>query len=126
MNEKNYFTIVVPLSPDAQKIVQGNPSAVPLRAAVWSQAAERMKPLLGGVCSRFSPAAAPYGEPLHLLAVAWRCRSRTVSALLFPCQGKSRGGDQEPHSAIRALGRKVGQFHPDEETTLTVMAFRSF
>lgn len=66
MNEKNYFTIVVPLSPDAQKIVQGNPSAVPLRAAVWSQAAERMKPLLGGVCSRFSPAAAPYGEPLHL------------------------------------------------------------
>ena len=27
MNEKNYFTIVVPLSPDAQKIVQGNPSA---------------------------------------------------------------------------------------------------
>ena len=31
MNEKNYFTIVVPLSPDAQKIVQGNPSAVPLR-----------------------------------------------------------------------------------------------
>ena len=27
--------------------------------------------------------------------------------------------------AIRALGRKVGQFHPDEETTLTVMAFRS-
>lgn len=24
MNEKNYFTIVVPLSPDAQKIVQGN------------------------------------------------------------------------------------------------------
>ena len=66
MNEKNYFTIVVPLSPDAQKIVQGNPSAVPLRAAVWSQAAERMKPLLGGVCSRFSPATAPYGEPLHL------------------------------------------------------------
>lgn len=66
MNEKNYFTIVVPLSPDAQKIVQGNPSAVPLRAAVWSQAAERMKPLLGGVCSRFSPAVAPYGEPLHL------------------------------------------------------------
>ena len=46
MNEKNYFTIVVPLSPDAQKIVQGNPSAVPLRAAGWSQAEERMKPLL--------------------------------------------------------------------------------
>ena len=41
MNEKNYFTIVVPLSPDAQKIVQGNPSAVPLRAAVWSQASDR-------------------------------------------------------------------------------------
>ena len=42
MNEKNYFTIVVPLSPDAQKIVQGNPSAVPLRAAVWSQAVKRL------------------------------------------------------------------------------------
>ena len=75
MNEKNYFTIVVPLSPDAQKIVQGNPSAVPLRAAVWSQAAERMKPLLGGVCSRFSPAAAPYGEPREIEQAhgyAWR------------------------------------------------------
>ena len=55
MNEKNYFTIVVPLSPDAQKIVQGNPSAVPLRAAVWSQAAERMK--------RFGEVSAPVSLP---------------------------------------------------------------
>lgn len=107
MNEKNYFTIVVPLSPDAQKIVQGNPSAVPLRAAVWSQAAERMKPLLGGVCSRFSPATAPYGEPLHLpFGVALGgAEARTVSALLFPCQGKSRGGDQEPHSGHSSAGQ---------------------
>lgn len=77
MNEKNYFTIVVPLSPDAQKIVQGNPSAVPLRAAVWSQAAERMKPLLGGVCSRFSPAVAPYQKlwQAHIGAQGWAVTS---------------------------------------------------
>ena len=35
-----------------------------------------------------------------------RCRSRTVSALLFPCQGKSRGGDQEPHSGHSSSGQK--------------------
>ena len=114
MNEKNYFTIVVPLSPDAQKIVQGNPSAVPLRAAVWSQAAERMKPLLGGVCSRFSPAVAPYGEPLHL---PFGVALGGAEAEQFLLRSRTQ--------AIRALGRKVGQFHPDEETTLTVMAFRS-
>ena len=91
MNEKNYFTIVVPLSPDAQKIVQGNPSAVPLRAAVWSQAAERMKPLLGGVCSRFSPAAAPYGEPLHLpFGVALQKPNSFCSAISMPGKIKRR------------------------------------
>ena len=127
MNEKNYFTIVVPLSPDAQKIVQGNPSAVPLRAAVWSQAAERMKPLLGGVCSRFSPAAAPYGEPLHLPFGVALGGAEAEQFLL--CYFHARENQEEEirsrTQAIRALGRKVGQFHPDEETTLTVMAFRS-
>ena len=93
MNEKNYFTIVVPLSPDAQKIVQGNPSAVPLRAAVWSQAAERMKPLLGGVCSRFSPAVAPYGEPLHLPSASlWAVQKPNsfCSAISMPGKIKRR------------------------------------
>ena len=87
MNEKNYFTIVVPLSPDAQKIVQGNPSAVPLRAAVWSQAAERMKPLLGGVCSRFSPAAAPYGKPnsfCSAISMPGKIKRRRSGAALRP------------------------------------------
>ena len=118
MNEKNYFTIVVPLSPDAQKIVQGNPSAVPLRAAVWSQAAERMKPLLGGVCSRFSPAAAPYGEPLHLPFGVALGGAEAEQFLL--CYFHARENQEEEirsrTQAIRALGRKVGQFHPDEET----------
>ena len=120
-------TIVVPLSPDAQKIVQGNPSAVPLRAAVWSQAAERMKPLLGGVCSRFSPAVAPYGEPLHLPFGVALGGAEAEQFLL--CYFHARENQEEEirsrTQAIRALGRKVGQFHPDEETTLTVMAFRS-
>lgn len=117
MNEKNYFTIVVPLSPDAQKIVQGNPSAVPLRAAVWSQAAERMKPLLGGVCSRFSPAVAPYGEPLHLPFGVALGGAEAEQFLL--CYFHARENQEEEirsrTQAIRALGRKVGQFHPDEE-----------
>ena len=117
MNEKNYFTIVVPLSPDAQKIVQGNPSAVPLRAAVWSQAAERMKPLLGGVCSRFSPAVAPYGEPLHLPFGVALGGAEAEQFLL--CYFHARENQEEEirsrTQAIRALGRKVGQFHPDPE-----------
>ena len=107
MNEKNYFTIVVPLSPDAQKIVQGNPSAVPLRAAVWSQAAERMKPLLGGVCSRFSPAAAPYGEPLHLPFGVALGGAEAEQFLLcyFHARENPRGGDQEPHSGHSSAGQ---------------------
>lgn len=29
------------------------------------------------------------------------------------------------NQAIRSMGKQIGQFHPDDETTLTVMAFRS-
>ena len=112
MSDKNYFTIVVPLSPDAQKIVQGNRSAVPLRAAVWSQAAERMKPLLGSVCARFSPAAVPYGEPLHLPFGVALGGAEAEQFLL--CYLHARENQEEEiksrTQAIRSIGRTVGQF----------------
>lgn len=127
MNEKTYFTMVIPLSPDAQKVVEGDPAAVPLRAAIWSQAAEHLKPLLGKVCARFFPAAVPYGEPLHLPYGVALGGAETEQFLL--CYLHARENQEEEikkrTQAIRALGKTVGQFHPDEETTLTVLAFHS-
>lgn len=127
MSDKTYFTIVVPLAPDAQKMVQSKQAALTLRAAVWAQAAERMKPLLGSVCARFSPAVVPYGEPLHLpFGVAL---GGTDAEQFLLCYFHARENQEEEiksrTQAIRSLGRTVGQFCPDEETTLTVLAFRS-
>lgn len=127
MNEKKYFAVVVPLAPETQKAVQVNPSAVPLRAAVWSQAAEHLKPLLGKVCTRFFPAAVPYGEPLHLpFGVALGGAESKEFLLCYLRAREMQEQEIERRTrAIRTLGKKVGQFYPDEETTVTVMAFRS-
>lgn len=127
MSDKTYFTVVVPLAPAAQKIAQSGQAALPLRAAVWAQAAERLTPLLGKVCSRFSPAAIPYGEPLRLPFGVALGGAEAEQFLI--CYLHARENQEEEiksrTQAIRSLGKKIGQFYPDEETTLTVMAFHS-
>lgn len=64
MHDNKYFALVVPLSPTAQKMAQDRRTALSVRQAVWSQAAEQLKPLLGKNCDSFYPAAAPYDPEL--------------------------------------------------------------
>ncbi len=75
----------------------------------------------------FLSRGSPYGEPLHLPFGVALGGAEAEQFLL--CYFHARENQEEEirsrTQAIRALGRKVGQFHPDEETTLTVMAFRS-
>ena len=74
MNDNKYFALVVPLSPTAQKMAQDRRTALSVRQAVWSQASEHLKPLLGKNCDSFYPAAAPYGGPFRLpFGVALGC-----------------------------------------------------
>ena len=87
MNEKNYFTIVVPLSPDAQKIVQGNPSAS--RCGRGLVAGGGTHEAASGRCllpflSRGSPlwrAASPASASL------WAVQKPNSFCSAIPCQG---------------------------------------
>lgn len=127
MNDNRYFTLVVPLSQTAQKMAQDRRTALSVRQSVWSQAAEHLKPLLGKNCDSFYPAAAPYGGPLNLpFGVALGC---TESEHFLMCYLHARELQEKEietrNQAIRSMGKRIGQFHPDDETTLTVTAFRS-
>ena len=107
MNEKNYFTIVVPLSPDAQKIVQGNPSAS--RCGGGLVAGGGTHEAASGRC------LLPFlsrGSPL------WRAASPAFGVALGGAEAEqfllcysiarenTRGGDQEPHSGHSSSGQK--------------------
>lgn len=127
MNENRYFALVVPLNPTAQKMAQDRRTALSVRQAVWSQAAEHLKPLLGRNCDSIYPAAAPYGGPIRLpFGVALGCAE---SEHFLMCYLHARKLQEEEigarNQAIRSLGKRIGQFHPDDETTLTITAFRS-
>lgn len=127
MREKTYFTVVVPLNPAAQKIVRDPRAGAALRQMVWSQAAEQLQLLLGKTCSCFSPAVFPYGEPMHLpYGVAL---GGAESQLFLLCYLNARERQEQEiesrNQAIRAQGKQVGHFRPDETTEVTVMAFNS-
>lgn len=127
MNEKTYFTVVVPLDEAAQKMARNPQANHPLRAMVWSQAAERLKPLLGKTCSKFSPAPLPYGEPMRLpFGVAF---GGTEAHLFLLCYMNAREQQEKEIEArnreIRACGTRICNLQPDDETTLTVTAYRS-
>lgn len=46
----------MPLGPQARKQIQKGENLDVIRAAVWSETAKKLTPLLGSVCSRFLPA----------------------------------------------------------------------
>lgn len=127
MREKTYFTVVLPLSPEAQKMARDPQASVSLRPMVWSQAAAQLQPLLGKTCTCFSPALFPYGEPMRLpYGVAL---GGAESQIFLLCYLNAREWQEQEiesrNRAIRAQGRQIGQFRPDENTEVTVMAFRS-
>jgi len=127
MREKTYFSIVMPLSPAAQKMARDPQAGASLRQMVWSRAAEQLQPLLGKTCTCFSPAVFPYGEPMHLpYGVAL---GGAESQLFLLCYLNARERQEQEiesrNRAIRAQGKQIGQFQPDEDTKVTVTAFRS-
>lgn len=53
MQDKKYLATIVPLGPQARKQIQKGENLDVIRAAVWSETAKKLTPLLGSVCSRF-------------------------------------------------------------------------
>lgn len=79
MDNKNHFTVVLPLSDMELAMLQRESNLTDLRAALWNRAADAMKPLLDRICSRISPAALP-----GLLAVPARRSAVCQCVLLRP------------------------------------------
>lgn len=127
MHEKTYFTVVVPLNQEAQRLISNRSAVLPLRTAVWTRAADRMKPLLGTKCSRYSPAMNPYGETMRLpLGVALGGLEPEQFLLCYFHAREAQELELEKRTQkIRACGKMVGQFQMNEEQMLTIMAFRS-
>lgn len=127
MREKTYFTVVVPLNLDAQKMARDPQASKTLRPMVWSRAAEHLQLLLGKTCSGFSPAIFPYGEPMRLpYGVAL---GGMESQLFLMCYLNARERQEQEiksrNQAIRAQGKQIGHFQADEDTEVSVMAFHS-
>ena len=127
MNDKTYFTVVVPLDTNARKMAGDARLRQPLRPMIWSQAAEQLKPLLGKICSSFSPAIAPFGKPMCLpFGVVL---GAAAPQLFLLCYKHAREQQEKEiaarNSKIRARGVPVSHFRPDQNTEVTVMAYRS-
>ena len=127
MNDKTYFTVVVPLDHTARKMAGDARLRQPLRPMIWSQAAEQIKPLLGKTCSSFSPAADPFGEPMGLpFGVALGAAEPQLFLLCYLHARKQQEKEIEArNSKIRARGMTVGHFQPDQDTEVTVMAYHA-
>lgn len=127
MNDNRYFALVVPLSPTTQKLAQDKQTSLSVRQAVWSQAAEHLKPILGKSCISFYPAVTPYGRPVSLpFGVVLGCTDSEEFLICYQHARRLQEKEIETRSrAIRSTGKRIGQFHPDDGTTLTVTAFRS-
>ena len=127
MNDKTYFTVVVPLDHNARKMAGDARLRQPLRSMIWSQAAEQLKPLLGKICSSFSPAVAPFGKPMCLpFGVALGAADPQLFLMCYLHAREQQEKEIEArNSKIRARGMTVGHFRLDQNTEVTVMAYRS-
>lgn len=127
MNDKTYFTVVVPLDHDAQKMAGDARLRQPLRPMIWSRAAEQLKPLLGKICSSFSPAVAPFGKPMCLpFGVALGAAAPKLFLLCYMHAREQQEKEIEArNNKIRARGMTIGHFRPDQDTEVTVMAYHS-
>ena len=75
MQDKKYLATIVPLGPQARKQIQKGENLDVIRAAVWSETAKKLTPLLGSVCSRFLPATYANLQLPSLWRHAWRSHS---------------------------------------------------
>lgn len=127
MNDKTYFTVVVPLDHNARKMAGNARLRQPLQPMIWSQASEQLKPLLGKSCSSFSPAVAPFGKPICLpFGVVLGAADPKLFLLCYMHAREQQEKEIEArNSKIRARGMTVGHFRPDQDTEVTVMAYHS-
>ncbi len=121
MNHKKQFSIVLPLDEAAQDMAQQESSRNKLRAILWSQAAEHMKPLLGKTCSSFTPALLPVALPYGVVL------GRTEPHEFLMCYLSAREAQENEIAArnlrIRERGRTVLAKQLDEHIGMTVTEF---
>lgn len=122
MDNKNYFTVVLPLSDTELAMLRQEPSLTDLRATLWNRAADSMKPLLGRICSRISPAVLP-GLPPYSVALG-----RTEPHAFLMCYLAAREAQEKELAdrdlRIRGKGRTIISERLDESIGVTVTAFR--
>lgn len=122
MNNKTHFTVLLPLGREAQDMLQQESSRKDLRAMLWSQAAECMKPLLGRTCARFSPAVLP--DPLPY-GVAF---GQTEPQTFLMCYLTAREAQEEELAArnlwIHSRGQTILSERLGENIGVTITAFQ--
>ncbi len=121
MNHKKQFSIVLPLDEATQDMARQESSRNKLRAILWSQAAEHMKPLLGKTCSSFTPALLPVALPYGVVL------GRTEPHEFLMCYLSAREAQENEIAArnlrIRERGRTVLAKQLDEHIGMTVTEF---
>ena len=127
MNDKTYFTVVVPLDHAARKMADDPRMHLPLRTAIWSQTARQLEPLLGKTCSGFVPSAAPFDLPMSFPfgVVLGTADPQLFLICYLSAREQQEKEIQARNNEIRARGMTVGHFQPDQNTEITVTAYRS-
>lgn len=122
MDNKNYFTVVLPLSDTELAMLRQESSLTDLRATLWDRAAHTMKPLLGRTCSGISPAVLP-GLPPYGVALG-----RTEPHVFLMCYLAAMEAQEKELAdrdfRIRGRGRTIFSKRLDESIDVTVTAFR--
>ena len=124
MSEKRYFTVVMPLDDKAQGMIGLISGQYQLRAALWSHAAERMKPLLGKTCSMFAPAVAPAycGGPVPFGVALGAVEPYEFLIRYFAAQQAQENEIKDRVERIRSMGRTVLSKQISEKVEVALVA----
>lgn len=122
MDNKNHFTVVLPLRDMELAMLQRESNLTDLRAALWNRAADAMKPLLGRICSRISPAALP-GLPPYSVALG-RTEPHVFLMRYLAAREAQEMELADRNLRIRGRGRTIFSERLDKSIGVTVTAFR--
>ena len=122
MDNKNHFTVVLPLGDTGQAMLRNESDLTDLRAALWNRAADAMKPLLGRICSRISPAVLP-GLPPYSVALG-RTEPNVFLMRYLAAREAQEMELADRNLRIRSRGRIIFSERLDESIGMTVTAFR--
>ena len=122
MDNKNHFTVVLPLGDTGQAMLRNESDLTDLRAMLWNRAADAMKPLLGRICSRISPAVLP-GLPPYSVALG-RTEPNVFLMRYLAAREAQEMELANRNLRIRSRGRTVLFQQLVESIGMTVTAFR--